>query len=323
VTNANLTVDPDRLNGLIARILDAPGPVHDLAPLGSGAWSRAFGFSTGGRALVVRVGKHVDDFERDRLAAAFAGDALPIPQVLAIAPVPELGDGLFACISARAEGEFIDSLDAAGMRALLPSLLATWDALRAADLSRTAGYGGWDIHGYAPHPSWREALRAVAVDHPEGRGHGWLRTLETVPAAFAAWHTLLARLDAALDAIDAAGVEVGRHLIHSDMLNFNVLCDPERHHISSLFDWGCAMTGDPLYDLAWFAYWQPWYPAWAEIDFVSAMRDHLAASGIPKPALDERLRACMLHIALGDLAYNASIGRWHDLDEKLARALSV
>lgn len=323
MTNTNITVDPDRLQDAIARILATDGPIRDLAPLGSGAWSRAFAFTAGGRALVVRVGKHVDDFERDRLAAAFASEALPIPQVLAIAPVPDLGDGLFACVSTRAEGTFIDRLDEAGMRALLPSLLATWDALRAADLSHTTGYGGWDIHGNAPHESWQEMLRAVAVDHPDGRGHGWLGALHAVPAASAAWTTLLARLDAALDAIGAEDVSIGRHLIHSDMLNFNVFCDPDQHRISALFDWGCATTGDPLYDLAWFAYWQPWYPAWAEIDFVDAMRRHLAETGVAMPAFDARLRACMLHIALGDLAYSASIDRWHDLDEKLARALSV
>jgi hypothetical protein len=41
------------------------------------------------------------------------------------------------------------------------------------------------------------------------------------------------------------------------------------------------------------------------------------------PAFAERLRACMLHIALGDIAYSASIERWHDLDAKIAHALRV
>ena len=209
------------------------------------------------------------------------------------------------------------------MRALLPSVLATFDALRAVDLAHTTGYGGWEVSGNAPFPTWRDALLDVAVDHPEGRGHGWLRKLEGSPEGFATWTVLRTRLESSLDAIDAANVEVGRHLIHSDMLNFNVLCNPERHRIAALFDWGCAMTGDPLYDLAWWAYWQPWYPAWKRIDFVKAVRDHLATTGVPMPALDLRLRACMLHIALGDFAYCASINRWHDLPVKIDRALRV
>ncbi|MGC4192264.1 MAG: phosphotransferase [Thermomicrobiales bacterium] len=320
MTNSALDISSDRLHTAVTRIVG--GDIQDLAPLGSGAWSRAFGFTHGETALVVRIGKHVDDFQRDRLTAGFTTDCMPIPKVLAIEPVPEIGDGLFACISTRAEGTFIDALDEAEMRALLPSLLATFDAMREADLSRTTGYGGWDVTGNAPHATWRNALLDVAVDHPEGRGHGWLRKLEASRFGLDAWRILLDRLETSLKAVDAAEIEVGRHLIHSDMLNFNVFCDPDEHRISALFDWGCAMTGDPLYDLAWFAYWQPWYPAWESIDFVSAVRDHLTRTGVV-PAFAERLRACTLHIALGDLAYSASIDRWDDLDHKVARALHV
>lgn len=323
VTNSALAIQPDALHAALVRLMGRAVDDHGPVPLGSGAWSRAFGFTAEGRALVVRVGRHVDDFHRDRLAAAFGSEALPIPEVLRIDPVPELGDGLFVCVSTRADGTFIDGLDEAGMRALLPSLLATFDALRAADLSHTTGYGGWDITGNGASPTWREALLAVAIDHPDGRGHGWLRKLEQSRFGLDAWHTLLARLESALDAIDAQGVAVGRHLIHSDMLNFNVLCDPDRHRISALFDWGCAMTGDPLYDLAWFAFWQPWYPAWREIDVVGAMRDHLESHGVSMPAFDERLRACMFFIALAELAYIVSIDRWADVDPYIARAMQI
>ncbi|MGN6033712.1 MAG: hypothetical protein ACTHQE_18805, partial [Thermomicrobiales bacterium] len=129
MTNSALSIQPEALGATLKRLMGRT--VNDLAPLGSGAWSRAFGFTADGRALVARVGRHVDDFHRDRLAAAFGSEVLPIPQVLLIEPVPELGDGLFACVATRAEGTFIDGLDEAGMRALLPSLLATFDALRA------------------------------------------------------------------------------------------------------------------------------------------------------------------------------------------------
>ena len=321
MTNSALMISLDHLKDTVARLMS--GDVRNLSPLGSGAWSRAFSFTFGGRSLVVRVGQHADDFERDRLAALLAANALPIPQVLTIAPVPELGEGLSACISERAEGVFIDGLDGGGMRALLPSLLATFDAMREADLSRTTGFGGWDTAGNAPFATWRDALYDVSIDHPEGRGHGWLRKLEDSQFGLDAWRTLLARLEAALEAVDASGVDVGRHLIHSDMLNFNVFCDPDRHRITGLIDWVCAMTGDPLYDLAWFAYWQPWYPAWTDIDIVGAAHKHLDRAGVLMPAFAERLRACMLHIALGDLAYSASIERWHDLDAKIAHALRV
>lgn len=30
--------------------------------------------------------------------------------------------------------------------------------------------------------------------------------------------------------------------------------------ITGVFDWGCALYGDHLYDLALFEFWAPWYP---------------------------------------------------------------
>lgn len=323
MTNSALAVSLDQLHSTITRLLG--GEVHELAPLGAGAWSRAFSCTYDRQRLVVRVGKHVDDFAKDRLAAGFAGPDLPIPQVLLIAPVPELGPDLHACISMRAEGVFIDHLDEAGMRTLLPSLLATFDAMRAIDISETTGYGSWEASGNAAFATWRETLLDAAVDHPESRNHGWLRKLERSAFGLDAWNVLLGRLEASLDTIAPVEVDdrIGRHVIHSDMLNFNVLCDDRAHRLSALFDWGCGLTGDPLYDLAWFAYWQPWYPQWQAIDFVGAMRAHLSATGVEMPAFDGRLRACMLHIGITDIAYCAAIDRWDELRARIARALAI
>ncbi|MBN8898010.1 MAG: DUF1501 domain-containing protein [Rhodospirillales bacterium] len=38
----------------------------------------------------------------------------------------------------------------------------------------TVSFGGWDTAGNAPFSTWRDALYDVSIDHPEGRGHGWL-----------------------------------------------------------------------------------------------------------------------------------------------------
>ncbi len=73
----------------------------DVAYVGAGAWSRCFGFRRGAQELVVRFGQHVDDFRKDRLAAAFRTPALPIPAVLAIGAA---FDGFYA-ISTRTRVE--------------------------------------------------------------------------------------------------------------------------------------------------------------------------------------------------------------------------
>lgn len=287
-----------------------------VSALGAGAWSTAFGFTHENRELVIRFGNYPDDFERDRLAFRFCSPSLPIPQVIKIGRSPEL-DCHFA-ISERMQGTFIDKLGAEEMRGLLSSLFETLDAMREADISTTTGYGGWDIQGNAPFASWQEAMLSVGNDSPEGRGHGWRVKLEHSPTGSSPFEEAHARLSTLVAEVD---VPVERHLVHSDMLNFNVLVSGDR--ISAIFDWGCATTGDILYDLAWFTFWGTWYPAWNGIDFPAEAKRHFARIGLHIPQFDERLRCCMIQIGLDSLAYNASIGNWQNLEDSTRRMLEV
>jgi hygromycin-B 4-O-kinase len=107
----------------------------------------------------------------------------------------------------------------------------------------------------------------------------------------------------------------GRHLIHSDLLNYNMLVDGSR--IGGVIDWGCGLFGDFLYDVAWFQHYWPWYPAWERIDFVEALRGHYREIGLDVPDLGDRLRCYRIHIGLGDQAYNTYMRRW-DLVERAA-----
>lgn len=296
------------------RFLAARGgsEVADLAPIGRGEWSCAYAYRQGGRAWVIRFSATDEDFQKDRLAARFAAPALPIP---AVAEVGE-AEGRFYAIAERIYGTFLDELDAAQMRAALPSLLAMFDAMRRVDLSGTHGYGVWGADGNAPHVSWREALLNVGSDRPGTRIQGWRARLETSPIGMAAFDMAFARLQQLTPYLPEA-----RHLVHSDLLNFNVLVDGEK--ISAVLDWGCAMYGDFLYDLAWFLFWQPWYAAWRKIDFLGEAAHHFAMIGLEVPHLEERLCACQTHIGLDSLAYNASKERWEILAEVAERTLAV
>ncbi|HEU0165581.1 MAG TPA: phosphotransferase, partial [Thermomicrobiales bacterium] len=122
--------------------------------------------------------------------------------------------------------------------------------------------------------------------------------------------------------VDLAAIgPVERHLIHSDLLNFNALVEGDR--ISAIFDWGCMLYGDFLYDPAWFAFWAPWYPAWRGIDFRAETVKHCAAIGLDVPHFDERFRACAIHIGLSNAAYSAYKGRWEQAGEVCHRALAI
>jgi hygromycin-B 4-O-kinase len=286
--------------------------IHDVTPLGMGVWSKAFAFRRLDQDYVIRFGAHGDDFGKDRLAAAFASPALPIPRVL------EMGEtaGGYYAISERVHGGYIDDVGEAQMRALLPALFAALDAARLADLSGTSGYGGWSAGGNAPFPSWQAALLDVACDRPGDRIHGWRGRLAASAAGSGPFEQAYRRLQEL-----AVHVPEERHLIHSDLLHYNVLVEGDR--ITGVLDWGCALYGDFLYDLAWFCFWQPWYPAWQGIDFRAEYEHHCAAIGFDLPHFDERLAACQIHIGLAGQAYQAYAHDWTNLQETARRTLDL
>ena len=288
-----------------------PG-VGPVIPLAHGEWSRAYAFSHDAREYIVRFSALDEDFRKDLFAARFAAPALPIPTIVEIG---ETDEGSYA-ISERVHGGFLDELDETGMRAMLPSLFAAFDAMRDADLAETTGFGIWGADGNAPHPSWRAALLDVANDRPGDRIHGWRERLAASADASTAFAQAYCRLTELLDACPDE-----RHLIHSDLLNFNVLVADGR--LSGVIDWGCAMWGDWLYDLAWFTFWAPWYPAWAGIDVSAEGLRHHAAIGLDVPHFSERLACCQLHVGLSGMAYQAFTERWDLLTETAIRTLQI
>lgn len=93
--------------------------------------------------------------------------------------------------------------------------------------------------------------------------------------------------------------------------------------ITAVLDWGCAMYGDFLYGLAWFAFWVPWYPAWRGIDFRGEAERHFAAIGLDVPSFDERFRCCQIHIGLESQVHNAFMGPRGRLEASERRILPV
>ncbi len=288
------------------------GAASDVAPLGGGVWSQAYAFQWAGRECVIRFGAHGDDFARDRLAARFAGPALPIPAVVELG---EAFDGYYA-IAERAFGNYIDDVDEAQMRGLLPGLFAALDAMRVAELTDATGYGPWDSDGNACFPSWRAALLDVVNDRPGHRTHGWWARLAASAVGSAPFDAGYRRLEGL-----AGDLPDLRCLIHSDLLHYNVLVEGDR--ITGVLDWGCAMTGDFLYDLAWLCFWQPWYPAWQRIDFALEARRHYDAIGLAVPDFAQRLLCCQLHIGLAGMAYQAYAGDWVNLEGTARRAMEL
>jgi hygromycin-B 4-O-kinase len=271
--------------------------VSNVEFIADGSWSRCFGFRRAGGEFVVRFGRHLEDFDRDERASAFASATLPIPIVI------EVGDafGAWFAISTRSYGTPWEELNTDEWNVTAPSVFATLDALRAVDLSHTTGFGEWDRTGNAPHATWGEYLASVADDPPERRTFGWRQRLIDSTLGFASFNSAFKQMLALADSYPG-----GRHLAHNDLLYRNALAADGC--VTALFDWGCSIYGDFLYDLALMHFWSPYYPALAEVNLLARAKEHFAATGVEVPDLDARIRCCALHIGLIGLAYNAFTG---------------
>lgn len=294
-----VTVDSQGAQRFLNETLGLAATAVEL--IGEGAWSRCFGFRQDGEDLAIRFGHYVDDFQKDRFAQRYATSALPIPQVRAIG---EAFGGYYA-ISTRVHGVPLEQVNALQWHTLVPAVVAALEALRLADVSATVGFGGWDAQGKAGDARWSSRLLTVGNDDPSLRIHGWRQKLATVPEGQAAFDWGFALLH------QVVTDEVPRALVHCDLVNRNVLVEGEQ--ITGIFDWGCSVYGDHLYELAWFEFWAPWYPHLDIAYLRSALEAHWQRIGYAPPNKVNRLAACYLHIGLDHLAYNAHLGNWPTL----------
>jgi hygromycin-B 4-O-kinase len=269
--------------------------------LGEGTWSRCFGFCRGDEELVIRFGKYAADFGKDQLAYNYATPDLPIPKLLDIGPAFA---GYYA-ISERVYGVPLESLGAAQWTAVVPALVAALEAMRLTDLSATVGFGGWGEEGKSPHAGWSEHLLTVSDDAPDQRTYGWRDQLAASPQAEALFRR-------GFDLLQSLAVHsIPRCLVHGDLLNGNALV--HEGAISGIFDWGCSLYGDHLYDLAWFEFWAPWHPGLNVAYLRSELERRWCEVGYAPADKEARLMACYLHIGLDHLAYNAYRGDWSAL----------
>jgi hygromycin-B 4-O-kinase len=187
---------------------------------------------------------------------------------------------------------------------MLPGLLAMLDALRDLDVSGTKGYGIWTPDRTGLAATWAQAL--LAISQETARVPGWRAALAASPVGIGPFERGYARLAELAD-----GLPDERRVIHGDLLNRNVLVQAPR--ITAVIDWGNALYGDWLYDAAWLIFWWPWFPQWQSIDITAELERHWDQHSGQPPGLHHRLQACLIHIGLDAMAYNAYRRRWDDL----------
>lgn len=284
----------------------------NVTALGGGDWSRAFSFRIENRDRVVRFGRYVEDFLKDRKAMTFAGPVLPVPVVL------EVGEayGLFYAISECHYGAFLETLDEREWRRLLPALLRGLDSLR--DVEPPGSGADWASEDARAPLRWRQWLVASLEDHLGERVGGWRVKLRETPAI----EEIFVSGQRALRALLPFCPEV-RHILHRDLLNRNVLVSPDGSRLEAVFDWGCSMAGDFLYEVAWLTFWRPWYPALDAIDVRHVFQAHYQSISLEVENFDRRLACYELHIGLEHIAYAAFSGRAQDQQEIARRTLQI
>ncbi|WP_276977994.1 aminoglycoside phosphotransferase family protein [Flavobacterium filum] len=286
--------------------------VSDVAPLGKGEWSQAFSFRNLDNDYVIRFGLYSDDFKKDQIAAAYTASDLPIPKVV------EIGQALgrsFA-ISERAFGNMLDGLDEPQMVQIVPAVFQMLDAIRMTNVNSTSGYGNWNTEKIAPYSTWQEYLLDAWNDPVTSRTYGWRASLQNSPMGEAPFNKAFNVLKSLVEKCPEE-----RYLLHTDLLHYNVLVQGSK--ISAVIDWGNAMYGDFLYELAGLIVWSPWYPAMQNIDWAAEALNHYKKIGLEVPNFEERLRCYEISIGLNGMSYNAFKHNWKDLELTTKRTLEI
>ncbi len=269
--------------------------VEQMETLQGGHWSQAFGFRTGSEPFVARFGEFVEDFEKDALASKLRCEALPAPEVLEVGS-SHLG---YHCISRRAFGTVLEEATAEQWQQVTPAVLDAMDVMREPPP---------DFWPLATIP-WAEQL--IRVDDETSRLYGWHDWIAARGSSV--YDRALRFFKERVSELPDTG-----SLLHNDLLHANVLF--EGNKITGLFDWGNAVLGDFVYELAMFTFYKPWYPALASIDWEARLKDRLVD---PSPGLALRLQCYEIHLGLAGMAYSAFQKNVKDFDGHSRRTLEI
>ena len=288
-------------------------PVKTLVPLKGGEWSAAYKYSAGGNDFVIRLSHTAENFHRDKIAARWSSPKLPVPQIMKISRY----QNHHYAIAPFYNGEPFEMLSADDLEQTIPDFLSMLSVLQSVSLDSMEGYGTITPEGKGAFRSWCSALLDVINDRPDSLTHGWKKKLAEYPEAHRKYSGFYERLTELVHFCPEP-----KHPIHSDLLYQNLLV--YNHRINAVLDWGCAMIGDPLYDIAIFAFFEPWYPAFTQTNLVQRMKESfLIQSSDNALYLDQRIAAYQIHLTLGNIAYCVYSDGKHDFNEHIDRLEKV
>jgi hygromycin-B 4-O-kinase len=285
----------------------------ELTLLSGGDWSQAYSFVHQHKKYVLRWCHSSETFEKDTVAGSLSCEAMPVPKVIASGVK---FDTHFA-ITEFAQGKFINTLNADELTNVLPALFNLFDALRTANITNTTGYGGWDKDGIGSQKGWKEYLLGVKGDDDKERfTSGWYAHLAKTTIGTQSFDRLYSRFETLVEKCPEV-----RELIHSDLLNYNLLVSDTK--ISGVIDWQCSLYGDALYDVAWFIFYEPWFPEFATVQLGQKLMAHFETVTANNSNLKARLLCYQLHIGLDSIIYNTFKKDWKAVQEVADHTLRI
>jgi aminoglycoside phosphotransferase (APT) family kinase protein len=277
-----------------------PGAAEDLEALSGGAWSSAWAYREDGEELVVRFGQEVAWYEADRMAMAFDGPNLPVPEVREVGTT---ATGRAYAISVRHHGRFLENTPVELADAIAPTLTRLLVALYHVPAPPDSPVV-WHQAGGSVE-SWREFLLAGLVDDPAKLVHGWSTALAGDRELAALSAAATERVSALVDACPER-----RDLVHGDLLHGNVLVSPDANRVDAVLSWKCSVRGDFLFDAAWCSFWASFHPGIAAADPLSGLLQDPSVLADPSGLLDAAARhhCYELHIGFTHLGWNVWTG---------------
>lgn len=239
--------------------------VIDVKMIADGEASQAGIVETAHGKKVVRFSKHSDEgYQKDRFAAEhFSSSLVPIPKIEEIGRLP---DGMYFAVSELAPGVTLDKLPVDELKATLPSMIATMEAIHnTAPVG--SGFGSVEPSGNGNASSWHDALDRNQVGDDDDR-------LDSI-SMFE--RNVYERFRAKIKEYYQYCPNDIRQLIHMDFGFNNTLA--ENGKITGVIDWASVSYGDPLYDVAWQGFWSPAFSWSSEVDIEGAIRQHYIENG--------------------------------------------
>ena len=274
-------------------------PVKTLIPIKGGEWSAAYKFNLDNQSFIIRLSHTDENFYRDKVSAEWSSINLPIPQIIKLEQFREH----YYAISPFFQGEAFETLSVADLKKAIPSFMSMMSALQAVNLDAVKGFGSLTPTGQGAFDSWKAALLDVNEDYPNRLIYGWKKALSKIPEAQYKFDKYYEQLRALIQFCPEQ-----KGLVHSDLIHQNLLV--HNYHVSALIDWGCAKIGDPVHDLALFAYFEPWFPAFTEVNLIQIMQQaYLENFQNNRKHFKERMLAYQIHWTLDNMAYCAFSNR--------------